>query len=740
MDHSLDREGQLLSTRKLKRLESKKRKAVAFLSLLSSSATAAGTRSRTLRRTSAMSATVQTEAIELLSHPPEQKMEITKGEGDDDESSKDPLLEMKKVMRERKRMIMQKPKLFLTLEETVPFRTVSDEPISEEEYPPLFVMDLQQLLLYGIQGNMASFKPRWCKLLRVAKVSSVVLLMIDGLSHNDYTENKTSFKFISGTFESLVEMVCPLQYGQSLDSELYNVPLSVSQLKKVNVRVPKSIRDKVFTKIDQPVAKNSNDKLSRTCLLLSTYQMMLEGYPLPIITNKRKYHNFVYTKDCYKKVTASSPMFALDCEMCLTSIRQNELTRVSIVAENGDLLFDSFVKPKNRIINYLTRYSGITKEILDPVKTTLEDVQNEIRRLLPADAILCGQSLNCDLLALKMFHPYVIDTSIIFNMSGNRKVKAGLRKLTQFFLGRTIQANPSGHCSTEDAIATLDLVKLKLSKGLEFGDATLSGIYFPDIRTYFTENSGGSSKTASENVELESSELADRNDNCSMEIGNSLLKRDHSGEMKSHNEQQLLNFKANGSSSSSSSDSEDESSLANQSKKQKLSQDDSSCSQTESDSKINDVPIVPSFKSTIEKVQLQQCLFNQANSVHVSHSFFKLVNEAGRTACMIDRDTITEKYSSECIEKITVTTDSEARRAAKSFVQSKEFVWAQFHDFNNTRDLLEESRQKLMRKLDNRVQSVVKRVKPNSLVAVVMTGRESVGETAHNMAVLVTIT
>lgn len=52
--------------------------------------------------------------------------------------------------------------------------------------------------------------------------------------------------------------------------------------------VPKSIRDKVVNKIDQPVAKNSNDKLSRTCLLLSTYQMMQEGYPLPIITNKSK--------------------------------------------------------------------------------------------------------------------------------------------------------------------------------------------------------------------------------------------------------------------------------------------------------------------------------------------------------------------------------------------------------------------------------------------------------------------
>lgn len=35
----------------------------------------------------------------------------------------------------------------------------------------------------------------------------------------------------------------------------------------------------------------------------------------------------------------------------------------------------------------------------------------------------------------QMFHPYVIDTSVIFNMSGNRGVKAGLRKLSQFFLG-----------------------------------------------------------------------------------------------------------------------------------------------------------------------------------------------------------------------------------------------------------------------------------------------------------------
>lgn len=34
-----------------------------------------------------------------------------------------------------------------------------------------------------------------------------------------------------------------------------------------------------------------------------------------------------------------------------------------------------------------------------------------------------------------MYHPYVIDTSIIFNVSGNRDVKPSLRKLSAQFLG-----------------------------------------------------------------------------------------------------------------------------------------------------------------------------------------------------------------------------------------------------------------------------------------------------------------
>lgn len=84
-----------------------------------------------------------------------------------------------------------------------------------------------------------------------------------------------------------------------------------------------------------------------------------------------------------------------------------------------------------------------------------------------------GQSLNCDLNAMKLMHPYVIDTSVIFNVSGDRNRKAKLQLLAKSFLGEEIQTNKTGHSSIEDSTACLKLTKLKLSRDIYYGDVAM---------------------------------------------------------------------------------------------------------------------------------------------------------------------------------------------------------------------------------------------------------------------------
>ena len=79
-----------------------------------------------------------------------------------------------------------------------------------------------------------------------------------------------------------------------------------------------------------------------------------------------------------------------------------------------------------------------------------------------------------------MSHPHVIDTSVIFQHSRGQPYKPSLKWLAQKWLKRKIQENPSGHDSAEDAKTCIDLVKLKLKKGKEFG------LFNVDMESLFT--------------------------------------------------------------------------------------------------------------------------------------------------------------------------------------------------------------------------------------------------------------
>lgn len=163
--------------------------------------------------------------------------------------------------------------------------------------------------------------------------------------------------------------------------------------------------------------------------------------------------------------------FALDCEFCQTPTGKM-LARVSLVNFQGEVVYDSYVKPQSEITDYLTKYSGITKEDMDNATTTFDEARSKLLEVIAEEDILIGHSLDCDLRVLKIKHPRVIDTALIYDSERGRSFKPGLRTLASTYLGRKIQqgeVDGTGHSSVEDLLACLDLVKLKLIEGPSFG-------------------------------------------------------------------------------------------------------------------------------------------------------------------------------------------------------------------------------------------------------------------------------
>ncbi|CAG5925144.1 unnamed protein product [Menidia menidia] len=156
-------------------------------------------------------------------------------------------------------------------------------------------------------------------------------------------------------------------------------------------------------------------------------------------------------------------VYSLACEMCYT-IHGLELSRVTVVSSKLEVIYDTFVKPDNEVIDYNSRFSGISEEDVKGNHTSLREVQRTLLSFISSNTILVGHGLEMDLCLLKLLHGLVVDTSVVFPHRLGLPHKLSLNNLTAEYLRRIIQESVCGHDTAEDAAACMELMLWKLKE------------------------------------------------------------------------------------------------------------------------------------------------------------------------------------------------------------------------------------------------------------------------------------
>lgn len=173
-----------------------------------------------------------------MTDPPEAKKPKLSGEE---------FLQLKEELRERKKKLNQIPRLRLLAVGESASLTVN---VNDEDRIPIFLSDIQHLLLYSMLGHHSPYLPeRWCKLDKYNKVSHTVVLVIEGLSVKHYSSNESKFEYLKSKLEYKLELVTPTLYGGSVVEELAAIPLTGTQ---------KAHLIKKFGSLDQVIQNNGD--------------------------------------------------------------------------------------------------------------------------------------------------------------------------------------------------------------------------------------------------------------------------------------------------------------------------------------------------------------------------------------------------------------------------------------------------------------------------------------------------
>ena len=152
-------------------------------------------------------------------------------------------------------------------------------------------------------------------------------------------------------------------------------------------------------------------------------------------------------------------VIGIDCEMVGVGYRGEDsiLARISLVNHFGHCVYDKFVRPTEKVVDYRTPVSGIRPPDIEEHGADFKEVQQEVAEIL-SGRVLVGHSLKHDLRVLFLDHPKrdIRDTASYkpFRAAFGGKTPS-LKRVTERFLGVKVQEGE--HSSVQDAQAAVRL-------------------------------------------------------------------------------------------------------------------------------------------------------------------------------------------------------------------------------------------------------------------------------------------
>lgn len=171
-----------------------------------------------------------------------------------------------------------------------------------------------------------------------------------------------------------------------------------------------------------------------------------------------------------------------DCEMGYTT-QGFELLRLTVVSwPSHRPIIDVLVRPLGYILDLNTQWSGVTMDQFlnakpydpqnpKPKRTELRIVESPyaardlfLKYVSPSTPVL-GHALENDLNVIRLIHPTIVDTVILFPTRHGLPYRHGLKTLAKQHLDLDVQqGGASGHDSYEDARTTGELIRFKVAQ------------------------------------------------------------------------------------------------------------------------------------------------------------------------------------------------------------------------------------------------------------------------------------